>query len=1301
MIPIYVSLPDLADSGQALEGYLPILLGNLGIDLNYADNLWQEIQEGHAYICLDSLDEVPTNQREKIIEWVNTMASDQGNVWIIGSRFSEYRGGQFHRNLFSEWELQPLTPKLRQALAEQLLPELYKQIHGPKDAGGGDPSSFLHALEKHSQVSTWGKNPLLFSLAAIVFVYYGALPSSRATLYQQVIDAVLETRQKDPIRRTMVRKVVSSLALELYQEKRRTFTRDDLLRLLPAIRERYKENWATEELARQLINSGIFEVVARGTYGFWHQTFLEYLTATDLARALVSPHIETRQEFWQLARSKRTFSQWTEVLRLVVGILVHEHRREGTQKALEWLRALVAQRSTQEGDIGDLGLTLAIRSLSEIEETANLWKDEAWLQLEESVTNTWTEAVLEAADHGHEARQARLLRVGREISHFNPFIAHTVANRLTESFTRENARIRKVVLQALGKLGKYAPVNFLMQALGDKHSKVREAAAHALVEPEEYTPVDALIQALDNENRAIRAAATQALGEMRQVHLQEDLLPGLDDEEYSVREGTVKALGKLGEHARAEKLEEMLDDENDLVRLATVETLGALGEKTHDWLKPLLDDPYDLVRAEVIKILGKRTPVLKLIEEVTRPRVFVIYSLAYQAAADVLAELEEQDILNALTAVENTKGQDLWTLIQSIRESRQETSTEELIEVLYNSGIYKNGCLSAAYILGSRNEWGLLEQFFASLDNQHGFIRAIAVRVLGRLGEDAPVNLLLEASADKNAAVRLAAVKALEDLEDLTPPEAISVVELLNDENREIRASALRVLAQVLGHVELKMPLLETLLALGHDRDEPVRDAAKICLEKLAPRVTADLIDGLFRHEDLLLRQDSIRVFGKYASFNQIVTSQQDSEPKVREAAIHVLGQRREQAAINLLFAALKDRNVAVHRAAIQALERLGQREALAKWYDKDKLYPLQVQTDLGLRDFKEWRILAKLCDIEELLTLYETGTIPLEYLKEWDASMQFYSELFGGGSLMAVKSQTSEQQKLTDPGSANLSEMYKRLYRKALAMLKERATVDQLLAALYHENEVVRTIALQALSERTPKEQLITALDDESPQVHMEALRILGELTPINLLMAALNDEFDIVREVASELLKQRREHMPENQLIEASESSSGAMRASAVKVLGGRFSAEKLKAALGNSEEEVRLAAADALRQAYPETLHALVPELAAVFRGERASTILASAAKSFTAEIIEYMDNASPFLIGKLTPLLDWHYWEVRMRAAQALGKLRRNIPETAIRRLLELRNDPESQTIRRAADDALAEILSLETGIEDED
>ena len=77
-----------------------------------------------------------------------------------------------------------------------------------------------------------------------------------------------------------------------------------------------------------------------------------------------------------------------------------------------------------------------------------------------------------------------------------------------------------------------------------------------------------------------------------------------------------------------------------------------------------------------------------------------------------------------------------------------------------------------------------------------------------------------------------------------------------------------------------------------------------------------------------------------------------------------------------------------------------------------------------------------------------------------------------------------------------------------------------------------------------------------------------------------------------------------------------------------------------------------------------------------------------------------QSSPPLLERLTEMLDWHYWQVRLRAVWALGEIRRNIPDRAIRRLLELRHDPESAAVCWEADEALAKILSLETGIEDE-
>ncbi len=107
-------------------------------------------------------------------------------------------------------------------------------------------------------------------------------------------------------------------------------------------------------------------------------------------------------------------------------------------------------------------------------------------------------------------------------------------------------------------------------------------------------------------------------------------------------------------------------------------------------------------------------------------------------------------------------------------------------------------------------------------------------------------------------------------------------------------------------------------------------------------------------------------------------------------------------------------------------------------------------------------------------------------------------------------------------------------------------------------------------------------------------------------------------------------------------------------------------------------------------------------AVLQGELVGSVFSSLTEMFVADTISNLGIPSTRLLEKLTELLDWPYWQLRLKAIQALGQLRRNIPDPAIQRLLQFRcdSDPKMRSIREAADDALAEILSLETGIEDE-
>lgn len=188
-LPIFLSLDDFARSGKLLHSYLVQLAEELEAESNYAEIMWNAIQEKNAFLCLDSLDEVKPDLRTKIIEQVNVWGAEKGNVWIIGSRFTEYKGGQFTRGQFTEWELLPMTHDLRLELALGLIPELQRHLVNINTSLSSE--AFVRILEEHPRAAAWGENPLLFSLAAVVFLTIEHLPPSRAILYREVVEAIL------------------------------------------------------------------------------------------------------------------------------------------------------------------------------------------------------------------------------------------------------------------------------------------------------------------------------------------------------------------------------------------------------------------------------------------------------------------------------------------------------------------------------------------------------------------------------------------------------------------------------------------------------------------------------------------------------------------------------------------------------------------------------------------------------------------------------------------------------------------------------------------------------------------------------------------------------------------------------------------------------------------------------------------------------------------------------------------------------------------------------------------------------
>jgi HEAT repeat protein len=281
-LPIFVSLPEFGRSGKPLKSFLLETLQDLLIDDAFVEILWQKIQQGEALICLDSLDEVTTGQTDMIHKINAFLASvHPQTTCVISSRFTDFKSGQFLSSHVMEWELLPLDHSLGQKLAERLLPELQQRM---QQTGAGDPKTFLRMLEMHPRIAAWGKNPLLFSLAAILYVRRGQLPESRRELYLQVIDAIIELREPALEWRITLREIFGALAYKLFTERKgRTFSVTDLIYLLRSIRQDQGENWHVEEVARRLRNAGLLEASSQGNFSFLHQTFQEYLAGYHIA----------------------------------------------------------------------------------------------------------------------------------------------------------------------------------------------------------------------------------------------------------------------------------------------------------------------------------------------------------------------------------------------------------------------------------------------------------------------------------------------------------------------------------------------------------------------------------------------------------------------------------------------------------------------------------------------------------------------------------------------------------------------------------------------------------------------------------------------------------------------------------------------------------------------------------------------------------------------------------------------------------------------------------------------------------
>ncbi len=1301
-LPIFVSLPDLARTGltDQLTTYLTRVATKMGAAPDYGACLWEAVTTGQALLCLDGLDEVDARLRPEVIAMINRDAARYDGVWLIGSRFTDYKGKQFDQAQFYEWEVKPLTDEQRQALAQALLPRLQRLAHqyGAIPAQAVSVQGFLVALAANAHVRSWGQNPLLLSLAASVYVAQGHLPPTRSELYRTVVDAILKSRealllQQHPTHDLLTMRIaLGEVALRLFQDRGRTFSADDLHERLMAACLALGVRWDPGEMRESFVKCGLLEPVAMNTYGFRHQAFQEYLVARGLAYRLTESEKTYQANTLVLLRQKRTRSRWSEPLRLTMGVLAQERGSEGQQQAQQWLDEL-AELSKMDNDPGLLCLGLAIRSMSEIPPLLALHAT--------SAIEVWVTALIESARYKRKSLHSRLLGLSTDISRLDESLVTLAIDLLLRAFDNPEGSVRRTAAQALGQVGAPA-LEPLTRKLRSWTPSIRAAAAQGLG----YLGIPALeplTHALDDPDEVVCLAAAQALGQLGTPAL-EPLTRALDNTDPYVRSSVAKALGQLGTPA----LEPLTRALNDPVWWVCVEAAQALGQLGAPALEPLtrtLDNPAEgdedvSVHLAVAKALGQVG--VSALEPLTRalsdPEVQI--RVAAAAARGQLG----RPALESLTHALDDPGVDLNTRQEAVlalgqvgapalellaRALDDSTVSQEAIRALGQVGTPAVGLLARALDFADPKLYTEAAQALGQLDalalkpliHTLGTIQAsvslAAIKVLRETGTPA-LEPLARALSHPAVSVRAAAAQALGQL---GLPSLEPLTRALDDTDWYVCKEVTQALGQ------LGLPALEPLThALSHP-DWSVCAAAVQALSQLGAPALEPLTRAL-DNPDSYLREEVSKALGQLGTpaLEPLTRALGDPDWSVRAAAAEALGQLGPNAPLEPLTHALADSNIHVRVAAATALGQVG----------ATALEPLtRALSDPNVRVRIAAAAARGQLGVPALEPLSQALNDPHSDIRA--AAIRALGQL-GTPALEVLLSALGDWMPPVDNAVA-----------QALGQVGAPA-INPLIRALEDKNRKVRHAAASALGNLDPNaslEPLIRPLSDPDAEVRAAAVWALGNMgpdAPIDALTRALGDAVEYVRVAAAKALGQVGPKAPLDALTRALGDRDPHVRIAAIKALGQvgeRVPVEPLLRALGDSEEGVCQAAATVLRQQTVGRLVGIVHEAAEVLLTGRVGEMIGSLVQYRIADLLGSTGQPFPAFNTTLTTLLDWHYWEVRMMAAQALGKIRRQIPERAVQRLEELRKDVESQAVCDAADDALAEILSLDENVIEDD
>ena len=300
MVPVFLPLRDLKALETGLDSFIQEQLSGPHLDTppDFGEKL---MKRGNLLLLLDGLDEVSDpKHRQKVSRWIeNAMKFNHKNCrFVVTSRFAGYSEKARLNEDFLEMHVRPLSEEQ----AERFIRNWYEIVESgvmtdeeqARIVAGTKADQLIERLKapeyRARRVFEMTRNPLLLANLCLVHRARGDLPRTRARLYEECVDVLLERwRQGGGISTRITadkgRRVLQPAAYWMHGKEGRTRARGE--ELTPVIEPSlqavgWEHGGAKGFLETVRDESGILAGWGDGTFGFMHLGFQEYLAAWEI-----------------------------------------------------------------------------------------------------------------------------------------------------------------------------------------------------------------------------------------------------------------------------------------------------------------------------------------------------------------------------------------------------------------------------------------------------------------------------------------------------------------------------------------------------------------------------------------------------------------------------------------------------------------------------------------------------------------------------------------------------------------------------------------------------------------------------------------------------------------------------------------------------------------------------------------------------------------------------------------------------------------------------------------------------------